>query len=76
MTTETAVALYETQLIKGFAADVEMLMRARNLGLEIVEVPVTYIHDDDSKVKPLTAGPRMGLDVLKVAWRLRRSQRT
>ncbi len=71
MRTETAIALHQQQLVKGFAADVELLMRARNQGLTIAEVPVTYIHDDDSKVKPLTAGPRMGLDLIKLAVRLR-----
>jgi glycosyltransferase involved in cell wall biosynthesis len=72
MPTATARRLTEGQLVKGFAFDVELLMRARALGLTVAEVPVTYLHDDDSKVNPLLASPRMAFDVLKLALRLRR----
>jgi dolichyl-phosphate beta-glucosyltransferase len=75
MTTAIARSLVEGQLVKGFAFDVEMLMRARARGGSIAEVPVTYIHDKDSKVNPLSASPRMAFDVLRLAYRLRRSRR-
>lgn len=73
MPAATARQLVEVQLVKGFAFDVEMLMRARALGMSIAEVPVTYVHDDDSKVNPLLASPRMALDVLRLAVRMRRA---
>jgi dolichyl-phosphate beta-glucosyltransferase len=74
MTTETARSLLRDQLVHGFAFDVELLLRARAMGLEIAEVPVVYIHDRDSKVNPLAASPRMAADVLRLAWRFRRSR--
>jgi dolichyl-phosphate beta-glucosyltransferase len=73
MPTAIARSLVEGQLVTGFAFDVEMLMRARAMGVSIAEVPVTYIHDRDSKVNPLSASPRMALDVLRLAYRQRRS---
>jgi dolichyl-phosphate beta-glucosyltransferase len=72
MRTPTARALLREQLVPGFAFDVELLLRARAMGLSIAEVPVTYIHDRDSKVNPLAAAPRMAVDVLRLAWRFRR----
>ena len=53
MPAATARELVEEQLVKGFAYDVELLMRARARGLEIAEVPVHYVHDTASKVNPL-----------------------
>jgi dolichyl-phosphate beta-glucosyltransferase len=74
MTTATARKLMERQVVKGFAYDVEMLMRARAMGMSIAEVPVTYVHNDDSRVRPLAASPRMAVDVLKLGYRFRRSR--
>jgi hypothetical protein len=65
----------ERQLVKGFAYDVEMLMQARAMGMSVAEVPVTYLHDDDSRVSPLAASPRMALDVLRLAFRFRRARK-
>ena len=48
-----------TSSVSGYAFDVELLMRARARGLRVAEVPVTYVHDHDSRVNPLTASPRM-----------------
>ncbi len=75
MRTDTARTLLEHQLVSGYAFDVELLMRARNRGLRVVEVPVTYVHDNDSRVNPLTASPRMALDLMRLAWRLRLRRR-
>ena len=72
MPTATAVALHREQRVKGFASDVELLLRARELGLRVAEVPVRYFHDDDSKVNPLVDAPRMGADLVRLAWRQRR----
>ena len=72
MRTDTARELTRTQIVPGFAFDVELLMRARAGGLSIDEIPVVYLHDDDSKVNPLLASPRMALDVIRLVARLRR----
>jgi hypothetical protein len=71
MRTSTARTLLEHQLVTGYAFDVELLMRACALDLRVDEVPVTYVHDDDSRVNPLTASPRMALDLMRLVWRLR-----
>ena len=75
MSTATARTLLEHQIVGGYAFDVELLMRARGLGLRVSEVPVTYIHDHDSRVNPLTAAPRMALDLVRLAYRLRLGRR-
>jgi dolichyl-phosphate beta-glucosyltransferase len=71
MRTAVARELLEQQLVSGYAFDVELLMRARARGLRVAEVPVTYVHDHDSRVNPLTASPRMALDLMRLVWRLR-----
>ena len=55
----------------GFAFDVELLMRARRRGARIVEVPIEFRHDLDSRVRPLASALSMAYDVLRLAVRLR-----
>jgi dolichyl-phosphate beta-glucosyltransferase len=64
--------LIAEQTCPGFAFDVELLMRADMAGLRIAEVPVIYVHDPRSSVKPLSASYRMLRDVSGLAYRLRR----
>ena len=71
MPTAVAQSLLQDQLVSGFAFDVEILMRARNAGLSVEEVPVVYIHDHDTRVKMASATAQMGRDVIKLATRLR-----
>jgi glycosyltransferase involved in cell wall biosynthesis len=75
MRTETARKLFAEQLSERFAYDVEMLMRARLDGLRIVEVPVTYIHDDRSKVQIGRDSLEMVRDLVRMSVRLRRARR-
>ena len=72
MPTAVAQALLREQLVRGFAFDVEMLMRARNAGLSVEEVPVVYVHDHDTRVSMAPATAQMGRDVIRLAARLRR----
>jgi dolichyl-phosphate beta-glucosyltransferase len=72
MPTAVAKELLSEQLVSGFAFDVEMLMRARNAGLRVEEVPVVYVHDHDTRVAMASATAQMGRDVIKLAARLRR----
>ncbi|MGK2958305.1 MAG: glycosyltransferase [Acidimicrobiales bacterium] len=57
--------------IKRFAFDVELLLRAERAGLRIVELPVSWSHDDRSRVQPVRDGARMALDVIRLRWILR-----
>ena len=59
------------QVSEGLAYDVELLVRAQAAGLRIDEVPVTYLHDEDSRVQMATASPQMLLDVARIAVRVR-----
>ena len=55
------------QLVAGYAFDVEMLLRARALGLRVVEVPIRWTHRPGSKLNPLPAAFAMTRDVLRLA---------
>jgi dolichyl-phosphate beta-glucosyltransferase len=48
---ETAKEIFSKQKIKRFAFDMEALAVAQNLGYEIIEIPVTWLHSNESKFK-------------------------
>lgn len=50
----------------GFAFDVEVLIRARESGLKIAEVPVTWIDSPESRVHPVFDSLRMLVEILKM----------
>ncbi len=54
------------QKLSGWAFDVELLYLARRLGYEIVEIPVHWVNDPDSRVRMLRDGLKMCLDVLRI----------
>lgn len=56
---------------RGYAFDVELLVRAQAAGLSVAEVPIAFCHDRDSRVDPVAHALEMARDVA----RLRRAQR-
>jgi len=56
---------------RGYAFDVELLVRAQAAGLTVAEVPIAFCHDRDSRVAPVAHAIEMARDVA----RLRRAQR-
>jgi dolichyl-phosphate beta-glucosyltransferase len=58
--------LYSNQIETGFAFDVELLYRAKLLGLKISSVPVDWIKRDGSTVSPVRDGLRMASAALRV----------
>ena len=50
----------------GWAFDVEVILISRERGLRILEMPISWNHDPDSKVSPLTDSLRMLKDVFKI----------
>jgi len=74
LTTAAARELLAVQTCRGWAYDVELLMRARIRGLEVAEVPVTYVHDSHSRMQIARASVRMLWDVVKLSLRLRARQ--
>ena len=64
-TTPVARLLFHFSVIDRFAFDVELLFRARRLGLTIAEVPVEWRHMADSRVRPVSDPVSMLADVLR-----------
>jgi len=52
--------LFSRQTIEGFAFDVEILFLAREQGMKLVEVPITWYYMDASSVRPVRDTWRMG----------------
>ena len=67
--------LFELQRVDGFAFDVELLVLARRLGLEVREVPVRWINDPDTHVGLFSSSARMAFDTLRIAYRWRERPR-
>jgi hypothetical protein len=55
-----------------FAFDVEVLARCRHRQLRVVEVPVTWIHVEESRVAPVRDGLQMAVDAARIKWVLLR----
>jgi dolichyl-phosphate beta-glucosyltransferase len=70
LATAAARELLAVQMCRGWAYDVELLMRARLADLDVVEVPVTYVHDRRSQMKVAIAAVPMFLDVVRLSLRL------
>lgn len=69
---EVAEELFPLQTINGWAFDVELLFIAQQRGYEIIEVPITWIYKDHSKIKPLSDSVKMVLETLRIrrnGWR-------
>ena len=71
--TADARDLTRDQVVRRWAFDVELLLRARHAGLETAEAPVYYLHGGNSTLAAWSAAPRMLLDVLRLTWALGRS---
>ncbi len=67
-TAAAAELLFERQRLDGFAFDVEVLFIARQQGLRVQEVPITWVHDTRTTVRSLRHSWHMLLDVLRVRW--------
>lgn len=60
--------------VERFAFDVELLLLARRMGMRVVELPVTCDNPPDSTIRPGIDSLRMGWDLVKTVWRLRRGR--
>jgi hypothetical protein len=72
---ESALALFRPLVTRRFAFDVEVLARARALGLNVQVIPTEWAHVEESRVAPLRDGARMAWDAVRVAWAMRRAAR-
>lgn len=53
-----------------FGFDIEILARAQKKGFKIVEVPITWLHNDNSRVRPIRDAVKTLSDLIKIWWRL------
>ncbi|MBI2906569.1 MAG: glycosyltransferase family 2 protein [Chloroflexi bacterium] len=67
-TRQAAVSLFSSQIMDGFAFDVEILFLARKRGFRIVEVAIDWHHSTDSRVRPAQDTFNMFRDALAVRW--------
>jgi dolichyl-phosphate beta-glucosyltransferase len=70
--TPVARLLFHLMVVDRFAFDVEVLALARQLGMEICEVPVEWEESDSSTVRPVSDSMSMAIDVLRIRWRKKR----
>lgn len=71
-TADAAEAVFSRSVVDRWAFDVEILALAPRLGFDIVEVPVTWAHKDDSRVTALSYLATLW-DVIRIRWRLARN---
>ena len=64
-----AEAVFPRQTLDRWAFDAELVFIAQRLGLDVVEVPVRWVNSPDTKVKMLTDGLKMVVDVARIRWR-------
>ena len=58
--------IFPYQTLTGWAFDVELLYIARRHGYRIVEIPIHWYFNADSKISVLRDSPRMFLDLLQI----------
>jgi dolichyl-phosphate beta-glucosyltransferase len=70
--TPVARILFHLMMVDRFAFDVEILSLARQLGMEITEVPVEWREAEHSTVRPMSDSMSMTADVFRIRWRKKR----
>ena len=63
---EAAEQLFVKQTLTGWSFDVEILFIACRLGHKIVEVPIPWYYNAESKINVFKDSLRMGMDLLKI----------
>lgn len=63
---EVAERVFPLQTIDGWTFDVEVLYAARKMGYRIVEVPIPWYHNPESKVRVLSDSYHMFTDLLTI----------
>jgi dolichyl-phosphate beta-glucosyltransferase len=66
---EVALDLFTRQVIDGYMFDVEILYLAQQTGYRLIEVPIRWRDDGDSRLVLLSGNIRNGLDVFRIRFR-------
>jgi dolichyl-phosphate beta-glucosyltransferase len=69
-TREVAKTIFQIQRIDGYMFDVEVLAIANALGYRIVEVPVRWRDDGDSRLELLRGNLQNAVDLFRIRWLL------
>jgi glycosyltransferase involved in cell wall biosynthesis len=67
-TRRAAAAIFPLQHIEGWGFDPEVLFLAKRFGFKIAEVPVEWAHREGTRISPLSDGPKMLAEMLRVRW--------
>ncbi len=59
---------FEMQTIERYSFDVELLYLAKKAGKRIIEVPVVWINNERSKVRPVRDSIVMFKDIIRIRW--------
>lgn len=65
-TAKATEAIFSRQKLEGFSFDVELLFLASRLGFKVVEIPVEWINEPNSRVRMLADPALMFADVLRI----------
>ena len=68
-TSQAGHTLFSASRIDGFLFDVEVLFLAKRAGMRVVELPVEWRNDPDSRVHVLRDLPRVAFELLKIRLR-------
>ena len=71
---EVAQAVFSRQTMTGWSFDVEVLFIARRLGYRIVEVPIPWIYNPESRIQLAQDSYRMAIDLFTIRWKGLRRQ--
>lgn len=63
---EVAEDLFRLQRMTGWSFDIEILFIARKRGYRVVELPIPWYFNPDSKVNAVKDAFKMGIDILKI----------
>jgi len=65
-TAKAAEALFSRQKLDGFSFDVELLFLASRLGFSVIEIPVEWINEPNSRVRMLADPALMFADIMRI----------
>ncbi len=65
---EAARRIFPLQRIERWGFDPEILFLARNMGMQVAEVPVVWAHSEGTRLHPFRDGLRMFGDVVRIRW--------
>ena len=65
-TSKAAKAIFSRQKLEGFSFDVELLFLASKLGYHVVEIPVEWVNEPNSRVRMIADPILMFADVLRI----------